>query len=185
MKRTHLVAVAITSALLLLLASSLIASASKDPPLNAFVRLSKRELVGVGDTLQLIIYVANTAPIPREKEPTRDLYPNNFVVTSIDVQWFINGALHETWVFTVDLSVTREEPTATYTTISSPPLFAGRWDPIVLPGEINGVLYYGWLVGANEPSGTYTLKFAIHGTFNQVKTVDLIAFTQFKVTVSS
>jgi len=181
------VAVAIISALLLLLASSLIAAASKDPPLYAFVKLSKRELVGVGDSLQAIIYVANTAPIPREMAPmalTRDLYPNNYVVTSIDSEWFVNGVLHETSTFTVGLSVTRHEPTATYTTTSSPPLFAGRWDPIVLPGEINGVLYFGWIVGPGEPSGRYMLKYTVHGIFNQAETVDLIAFTQFKATVS-
>lgn len=121
------------------------------------------------------IYVANFHRASNQAGgTTRETLPNSYVVNSVSVNAFVNGAPYTAF-------------DATYTPAPSalPRAWAGHWpttvkcqpsappdpcneihSPAVIPGENTSILYTGWAHQADEPSGTYVFRFTIHGKLN-------------------
>jgi hypothetical protein len=131
------------------------------------------------------IYVSNLNQVSNAAGgTTRGTLPNSYVVNSVSMTAFVDGAPYTAF-------------DATFTPPPSPFVrgWAGHWpmtvkcqpsappdpcneihDPAVIPGENTSILYTGWAHSAAEPSGTYVFKFTIHGTFNG-NPVDLTAYS--------
>ena len=120
---------------------------------------------------------------------SRETLVNSFVVKSVDLTPFVNGAPYHDRDFTYlpPPNVNTAFGTGGHwvNTVTCPVDAAGNYtgppctvvgSPAVIPGENTVVLYTGWLHGIGEPKGTYVFRFTLHGTLNGAP-LDLIAST--------
>lgn len=126
---------------------------------------------GAASRVDHFIYVANLNRPSFEpgRMLNRTTLPDSFVVQSVEQRVFIDGV-----EFGTPFSFT-PPPNPSFRP------WAGHWpatvgcpappdpcnlvtNPAVVPGEVESVLYAGWIHGDTEPDGTYVFKYAIRGT---------------------
>jgi len=120
------------------------------------------------------IYVANLQPVGSGSGTTRATLPNSYVVNSVTMNIFVNGAPYTDFdaTFTPAPSAFVRSwaghwPTTVTCQPGAPPDPCNEiHSPAVIPGENTSVLYTGWNHGDAEPNGTYVFWFTIHGTLN-------------------
>jgi hypothetical protein len=158
---------------------------AKNPSLfNASVVVTRSKLSNRGEWTLVFLYIENRAPFGvLGGRGVREGLGNILKVDSIDVQLTLNGVpvagFPRTDQLTVD--ITFEPPTVTRTITAPFGIYAGRWSPIVLPGERVAVYYATWGVGCGEGAGAYEYTFTAHATFQGSSVVLPAVSGKFKV----
>lgn len=147
---------------------------SGDDGLRGFVAASTGGPLTTGGVVWNFIYVSNENPLTSANDGqfrARDTLHNAFVVESVELHIFVDGAEY--------FSGTFYPPPNEY-----PRSWAGHWpstlkcpdigscnvigSPAVVPGERAAVLFAGWGHAAGEPNGKYVFKYTVHGTLNGI-----------------
>lgn len=138
-------------------------------PVKTSVFVVGKSLQGPGDSAYVFVYVTNNAPFGTMRfRGVREDLGNVLTIERIDTDVTVNNAEYFSFTQPVTTSITFAPPydsvTRTITSTPSPP-YAGRWSPVVLPGETVAVYYVGWAVGCADPAGVYKWTFNVHATF--------------------
>jgi hypothetical protein len=122
----------------------------------------------------LYVFVRNSNSIDLTTHgPGRDLVPNAFVVTNVEVRLTVNGG--DCSICNSLVANLTPPPNGTLNNGASWPMTVrcqqgtgnctlGK--PAVLPQERVAVTSFGWAHGADEPDGSYVFTVTVHGTVN-------------------
>ena len=124
---------------------------------------------GPANTVWNYIHVINSNSL-QNAGGSRTTVPNAFVISSIDLHVFVNGADYSDATYTPPPNVTPFNAAshrwpATVECSGGPPCTDVQ-NPAVIPGENIVAFYSGWIHGTSEPNGSYVFTYTIHGTLN-------------------
>lgn len=124
---------------------------------------------GPANTVWDYVHVSN-GNLPLNQGGSRTTIPDAFVISSIDLHVFVNGADYSDATYTPPPNVTPFPSSghrwpATVECDGAPPCTDVR-NPAIIPGENTVAFYSGWIHDSTDPTGTFVFKYTIHGTLN-------------------
>jgi hypothetical protein len=169
MKSDHTAIVGALTILTILVIAAPLAT-SKPLPVSMSVTVVGKSLQGPGDSAYVFAYITNNAPFSTIPfRGVRENVGNVVTIESIDSNLTVNNKKFVSFTQPVTTSITFASPYDTVsrviTSTSSPP-YAGRFSPVVLPGETVAVYYGSWAVGCADPTGAYKWTFTVHAALN-------------------
>jgi len=143
---------------------------SEHLPISTSVSVVGKHLQGPLESAYVFVYVTNKAPfgtIPFRG--VREDLGNVLTIERIDTKVTVDKAPYFSFSQAATTSITFEPPydsvTRTITTTPARPPYAGRFSPVVLPGETVAVYYTSWAVECGDPAGVYEWTFTVHAAF--------------------